>query len=297
MPSRTITAVASARPLPPGAARGWPAARRRAFGLVELLVVISIILVLMALTGAALSGARSAGARQKTLATISAIDEVLARHFVDGESSRAASNSSSSSRGAAIRRRLTADMPDSWEEVKHMQDHPQEFQTARHRSYIATFDSVKPTPEYSDAECLFMIVTQGGLADCLTCSAIDGIPVDDLDNDGAPEFLDAWGEPIRYVLWPGGFELPVGTKFFSQIPPFDGTPPTGGTGGTLRPLIFSGGSSKKASTEIHGGSYLALGSQCGDPTEETIARLGGLPEGSEDNRRDNLTNFDREVKR
>jgi prepilin-type N-terminal cleavage/methylation domain-containing protein len=290
-------------PLPPGEPRGEATAR--GFSLVELLVVISIILVMMALAGAALSGARSSGAKQKTLAAITAIDEILQRHFANAESSDAAATGSGASRGTAIRRRLTADMPDSWAEVAHMlqqneaapEGKPKPFDSPRHRSYIATYKAINPTPAYSSAECLFMIVMQGGLADCLTCSTLDSAPIDDKDNDGAPEFLDAWGEPIEYVLWPAGFELPAGTKFFSQSAPFDGTPPTGTTGGTMRPLIVSGGPSKLPSIELHAGSYLTLGVTCGDPADGTIAKLGGLPEGSNDNRGDNLTNFDREVQR
>jgi prepilin-type N-terminal cleavage/methylation domain-containing protein len=291
---RKASTAAAPSSLPPRAARGEGAPC--GFSLVELLVVVSIILVMMALAGAALSGARSSGAKQKTLATIAAIDEILQRHFAGAESSDAAATGSGNSRGAAIRRRLTADMPDSWEEVRHMKSRAQEFKTARHRSYVATLDSAQPSDQYGDAECLFMIVMQGGLADCLTCSALDSAPIDDKDNDGAPEFLDAWGEPICYVLWPAGFELPAGTKFFSQSAPFDGSPPTGATGGTMRPLIFSGGPSKLSSTEIHAGSYLQLGAACGDPADGTIAKLGGLS-GSADNRGDNLTNFDREVQR
>lgn len=282
-------------PLPPGAGRGDGVSH--GFSLVELLVVISIILVLMAMAGAALSGARSSGAKQKTLATITAIDEILQRHFGGGESSSAAAAGSGTSRGAAIRRLLTADMPDSWAEVRHLKTQSSQFKAARHQGYVATLDSVQPSDQFGDAECLFMIVMQGGLADCLACSTLDGSSIGDKDNDGAPEFLDAWGEPIRYILWPAGFELPAGTKLFSQTPPFDGSPPTAGTAGTMRPLVFSGGPSKLSSTEIHVGSYLALGDTCGDPTDPTIAKLGGLPSGSEDNRSDNLTNFDREVQR
>jgi hypothetical protein len=65
----------------------------------------------------------------------------------------------------------------------------------------------------------------------------------------------------------------------------------------MRPLIFSGGPSKLSSTEVHAGSYLSLGNACGDPSQPNIAILGGLPAGSDDHRRDNITNFDGEVKR
>jgi len=80
------------------------------------------------------------------------------------------------------------------------------------------------------------------------------------------------------------------------VTPFSGATATGNTGGLMRPLIFSGGPSKLSSTEVHAGSYLALGNACGDPANATIGKLGGLA-GSNDRRADNITNFDGEVKR
>lgn len=270
--------------------------RRQGFSLVELLVAITIILVLMALMGAAVSAARSAGSKQKTLGTIALIDAILQQHFTSVESSRAGAASQFSDRAAALRRQVTADMPDSWAEVRHMKSQAEQFGSARQRGYVALLDAVGPTDQFGDAECLFMIVMQGGLADCLACSALDKARIGDKDEDGALEFWDEWNEPIRYVLWPGGFELPLGTRYFSPALPFSGTAATGDSAGPMRPLIFSGGPSKLSSTEIHAGSYLSLGNACGDPTNATIGRLGGLA-GSTDHRQDNLTNFDAEVKR
>ncbi len=270
---------------------------RKAFSLVELLVSISIIVLMMAMMAAALSAARASGAKDKTRSSIKPIDEIVQRHFESCESSRLAAAVPPEARGAAIRRLITADMPDNWNEVRHMRDNAATFTSARQRGYVATLNMVNPTDEYADAECLFMIVMQGGLADCLACGALDAIRIGDKDGDGAPEFWDAWDMPIRYVLWPAGFELLIGTKYFSQIAPFDGLPATGGTGGMMRPLIFSGGPSKLSSTAIYDGSYLSLGNACGDPANATIATLGGLPEGDDDHRRDNVTNFDDEVVR
>jgi prepilin-type N-terminal cleavage/methylation domain-containing protein len=271
--------------------------RRRAFSLVELLVAISIILVLMALMGAAVSAARGAGAKQKTASTIAMLDAILQQHFTSVESSRAGATGPAADRAAALRRQVTADMPDSWDEVRHMKSQPQQFNAARQRGYVAFLDAVNPTNDFADAECLFMIVMQGGLADCLACSALDKAKIGDKDQDGALEFWDEWDEPIRYVLWPAGFELPLGTRFFSTAPPFSGAAATGESAGPMRPLIFSGGPSKLSSTEVHAGSYLSLGNACGDPSQPNIAILGGLPAGSDDHRRDNITNFDGEVKR
>jgi prepilin-type N-terminal cleavage/methylation domain-containing protein len=270
--------------------------RRRAFSLVELLVAISIMSLLLALMGAAVSAARSSGSKQKTASTIGMIDTILQQHYTSVESSRTAAAGPVADRAAALRRVVTADMPDSWNEVRHMKTNPGMFDSARQRGYVAFLDTAKPTDQFGDAECLFMIVMQGGLADCLACSALDKAKIGDKDQDGALEFWDDWDEPIRYVLWPAGFELPIGTKFFSAVPPFSGAVAAGETAGLMRPLIFSGGPSKLSSTEVHAGSYLALGNFCGDPANVTISKLGGLA-GTVERRADNITNFDGELKR
>ncbi len=264
--------------------------QRQAFSLVELLVAVSIIVLLMALLGSAVSAARTRGAKDKAQATVIPIADILQRHFSATESSRVGAIVATTARGAAIRRQITADMPDSWAEVRHMRDNAAEFTSARQRGYVETL-KVNPTDQYGDAECLFMIVMQGGLADCLTCATLDSLSIGDTDSDGAPEFIDPWEMPIRYVLWPAAFEQPLGTKYFDQTAPFDGLPPAGAAGGTIRPLVFSGGPSKLSSTEVNVGSYLGLGNACGDPADATIALLGGLPAGGNESRDDNITNF------
>lgn len=269
--------------------------RRQGFSLVELLVAITIILTLLALMGAGLSAARSSGTKQKTIATINAIDVILQRHFAGCESNAAAAGLTGE-RGAVLRQLITADMPDSWEEVRYLKANPSKFASARHRRYVATLDVVRPTDKFSSAECLFMIVMQGGLADCLACASLELAPKGDKDGDGAPEFLDAWGEPIHYVLWPGGFQSPLGVNYFSTTPPFDGGTAAPAAGGTMRPLIFSGGPDKLGSTQINAGSYLGMGANCGDPQAAPISALGGL-DAQPDSREDNITNFVAETRK
>lgn len=275
---------------------------RRAFSLVELLVVITIIVMLVAMMATAMNSARASGKRQTTKTAITAIDAILQRHFASCESTPLTA-SAASDPGLNVRRKITADMPDSWSEVAHMAANPTDFNSARQRSYVATYNALKavnasyPTAANGNAECLFMIVMQGGLADCLACTSLDGVRKADTDGDGALEFLDAWGEPIQYVLWPAGFELPIGETFFSNVAPFSGLPSTSTMGGTMRPLLFSGGPSKLSTTTIHTGSYLALGSACGSPADATIATLGGHDGGGDDSRADNITNYDDAVKK
>jgi len=272
----------------------WPM-RRGAFSLVELLVAVSIILVLMAMLGGALMAARNSGKKQATEAAIAAIAEIIQRHYATAESRGVGDKATAQQRAAKLRRQITADMPDSWEDVRYLKTHPAEFPSGRHRGYVATLDAVKPTDQYGDAECLFMVIMQGGIADCLTCTTLANARKGDKDGDGAMEFWDAWDEPIHYVLWPGGFELPPGTRFFSTDPPFQGGSGIAGAPGPMRPLIYSNGPDKEDGLAVHGGAYLALGNACGSPTEPTISTLGGP--NSSSGHQDNITNFDREKPR
>ena len=60
------------------------------------------------------------------------------------------------------------------------------------------------------AECLYMIMATsfvGGLP------ALESIPpgnIGDTDNDGYPEILDGWGQPLLFVRWPVGYVDPTG---------------------------------------------------------------------------------------
>jgi prepilin-type N-terminal cleavage/methylation domain-containing protein len=58
--------------------------------------------------------------------------------------------------------------------------------------------------QFQSAECLYMLVmyhTGDGEARTMFTSQDIG----DVDGDGAPEFLDGWGGPIRFIRWPAGF--------------------------------------------------------------------------------------------
>jgi hypothetical protein len=201
-------------------------------------------------------------------------------------------------------------MPDSWEDVKAIANGSAGVaRTAPQDAYVAIYRAVNPTSEYSDAECLFMIVMQGGIADCIECRDLKSTEKGDVDGDNAPEFLDVWGNPIGYVLWPAALELPPGAgrpedRFFSSAKPFSSgttvvlsgtaTPPKGGT---MRPLIFSAGPDKRSTIAVNGDSNFGPSSPCEDPTKADRGGFKPPNDDPADYRADNITNFDAEAVR
>jgi prepilin-type N-terminal cleavage/methylation domain-containing protein len=298
----------------------------RGFTLTELLVVIGIVLVLMGLLSAAVAGARGSVKKQATSSFIQKIDAVIQEQYLRYDSipvataaiptAVSAATNRSAARAWYIRRNLiSGDLPDCWEDVRLMATgtaaagEGETFPvTGIQRSCVGYFLSVcdnpssplaatKPTDEFEDAECLFMIITAGGVADCIDCGELRSAMRGDKDADGAPEFWDEWGNPIRFVLWPPALELPRGTRFFSgsrSLDLLDSASPRPGLG--MRPLIFSAGPDGLGGTAMNGGSNFSLGIDCGNPANATVALFGGPDSSGGSARADNITNFDDEAK-
>ena len=290
-------------PLPLGEGRG-EGARRRGFSLVELLVVVSIMLLLMGMVAAAVSAARATQKRQATQSLIAKLDAIVQQQFASYASrsvptAALSGANKSAARGAYLRKLASAELPDNWADVAVVVSGTAGVTlTAPQQAYTRTYATGTPSPAYADAECLFMIVMQGGIADCLDCGELGSSSKGDTDADGFFEFLDAWGQPIRYVLWPAGLELPPGSgRFFSTTAPFTSGSAAAAKGGTMRPLIFSAGSDLTNSVLVNAGGSLALGNACGDPANGTVATFGGADGAAPDGRADNITNFDAEAKK
>jgi prepilin-type N-terminal cleavage/methylation domain-containing protein len=324
---------------------------RRGFTLVELLVVITIILVLMALIGPAVSATRGSQKKQATQALIAKLDVIIQRQWESYSSRHVSSDrmlqtpgfkellqqlneptvpeARAWARAWHIRRNIiTADLPDRWSDVKYLAEmtdylnpvsppqllFPAADLTAAQRAYVAIWrsrSSNPPTAQYSGAECLFMIIMQGGVAACLDCAELSSTDIGDKDGDRAPEFLDAWGNPIGFILWPAAVELPAGSgnRFFSDsrelCPPFEtSSSPAVSLSPTLgmRPLIYSAGrDSEYGFNRLDDRSNLASGTNgkdCGnwkvDPWDKSAQPTEGV---GVQHVLDNITNFDDEAKR
>jgi prepilin-type N-terminal cleavage/methylation domain-containing protein len=184
---------------------------RRAFTLVEILVTISIVAILAAMTMGVVHSAREMAAATATKATITKLNAIIMRRYEGYLIRRAPIDTSKMSPVPAARARLDAirdlmrmEMPDaatditqgpipfSWGSVK---------EPALHRLYAAN----PPTADHDGAQCLYLIVSRG------SPEAMQQFSQSELGTvDGKPCFIDGWGNPIMFLRWaPGYSNCPV----------------------------------------------------------------------------------------
>jgi prepilin-type N-terminal cleavage/methylation domain-containing protein len=303
---------------------------RRGFSLVELLVALSIMTLLLGLIGAAVSAARTTSKRQATQLLIEKLDAIIQQQFATYSSRTvvlpggvpAGFPGAASYRSWYLRRNLiTADMPDRWTDVAAIASGTTVASgtitlplTQPQRTYKAIWNGMSSQQqsasgnEYAGAECLFMIVMQGGLANCIDCGELKTADRGDKDSDGAFEFWDAWGNPIGYILWPAGLQLPAGTtsSFFTTggralepaFPP-RGVTPSPALG--MRPLIYSAGpDGEYGFNRVGEASNLSAGTNpaghdCG--WWESSSTMAEMAKSESSVTADNITNLDAEARR
>ncbi|HMP05781.1 MAG TPA: prepilin-type N-terminal cleavage/methylation domain-containing protein, partial [Lacipirellulaceae bacterium] len=211
------------------------APRRRGLTLIELLITMTIIAIISAAVLGTVSAAMEAGRQARTRSTITKIHSLLMEQWESYATRRVdvhpdwiayANNLPRNARGQmiadmrllALRELMKLEMPDRWSDVAN-QDLPATQQARPHvlrsppavsqtyfRRYLQISDNVdaETVLQNQQAECLYMTVmflTGDGEARTLFSAQEIG----DTDNDGAPEFLDGWGNPIRWIRWAPGF--------------------------------------------------------------------------------------------
>lgn len=72
-------------------------------------------------------------------------------------------------------------------------------------SQKALDDAVQRYAQYQNAECLYLIVMASVTDDAAPRDLFSPGEIGDVDGDGFPEFIDAWGTPIRFLRWAPGF--------------------------------------------------------------------------------------------
>jgi hypothetical protein len=104
----------------------------------------------------------------------------------------------------ALRELMKYEMPDRWSDVTDnpvfLNDRPPLAKQYWRRSTTAT-------GQYGPAECLYMTVMLAtGDGEARTLFSKQDIDDTDPDGpDGAPEFVDGWGNPIQFLRWAPGF--------------------------------------------------------------------------------------------
>jgi prepilin-type N-terminal cleavage/methylation domain-containing protein len=301
------------------------------FTLIELLVTLVIISILASLSLAGMVGARQRSKIDKTNSTIRKLHEIVIPQYESYLSRRVTTagiptpsrtqcstcykpsdpdNTPSMTgmvnawkRLIATRRLMVQEMPDQWADV-----YPSGLltlpgnataPTRRHAAYKASLSAATGTQwsanrsNYEGAECLAMIVTRGGFAPDAT-EMFRNDELGDIDNDGAPEFWDAWGIPIGFIRWPGGFASSAQPLNATTNPdPFDPMKVSGDY--ALLPLIYSSGPNGATDDPLSAKSGYSGSAPCYLGTQLSTTLIGSPLPGSindSDAAQDNITNHD-----
>ena len=208
---------------------------RKAFTLVELLIVITIIAMLATMTLLVVGSAQRSSRIAATEATIARIDTAICELY-ETYSNRRIEGNTPQERLERLWDTMRMEMPCSWEEVifppqtgvadpplrrVYMRAFEQAVRTAAKAQNMSLSDDHNVfdlTPAYDDKDELYPVydtVRNHESAKLLYQIVMNGNPearemfgergVAIPDGDGLPCFVDAWGRPIRYLRWAPGF--------------------------------------------------------------------------------------------
>ena len=201
------------------------------FTLIELLVVMMIIAILASMVSFAMFRSQQTARKAATQALITKLHTVIARQWDTYATRRVPWDPTATPAGtsdmdphdaaqfklAALRQLMRLELPNRWADVSNGVTGltPTDF------PYIGS-NEAPPTlalpaltqaygaygsgsDEHQEAECLYMIVSFIADDDLDRINLFSEGEVDDVDGDGKNEFVDAWGNPIRFLRWPMGF--------------------------------------------------------------------------------------------
>jgi prepilin-type N-terminal cleavage/methylation domain-containing protein len=231
---------------------------RRGFTLIELLVVITIIGMLAAMSMGAIYAARESAKAAKTKATIAKLDTIIQAKYDEFQSRRLPISSRrvdpkvmGELKLQVLREIIRMEMPDRLTDLTYPRTAPNfnlsnigaafpvgapddpapvffetigRTGTARNiyrrvAGNTAFFNTPPPNvPNYASAECLYLIVT----ADPEARDLFHPDEIGDVDGDGVPEFIDAWGMPIKFLRWAPALRTEMQTgDYENDHDPFD----------------------------------------------------------------------------
>lgn len=202
---------------------------RGAFTLIELLITITIISILSAAILGTAASALEAGRRSRTQSLITKINGLLLERWDSYAERRfdvkptwisaieSDSNLSAVERGQmksdlrllALRELMKYEMPDRWSDVigndlGNTQMAPIFLASIPGLAQAYLRHTANATVENEGAECLYLTVMYA-TGDGEARTQFTSLDIGDVDEDGAPEFLDGWGRPIEWLRWAPGF--------------------------------------------------------------------------------------------
>ncbi len=188
-------------------ARAQRAVSRRGFTLVELLVAIVIIVILASLVLGGLSAAQERGRQEQTRSTVSKIHAQVMLLWDSYRTRRVQFSpgldrtANAQARLALIRAYQRQEMPDTYADMQAVMVAGIPLPASPLSTWVQNVAIAGQTNE--SAECLYLTVTYGMNADAQI--KFISREVGDTDEDGNPEFIDGWGNPIGWIRWAPGF--------------------------------------------------------------------------------------------
>jgi prepilin-type N-terminal cleavage/methylation domain-containing protein len=288
---------------------------RAGFTLVELLVTVTVIGILAMLANAGLNAARETARIARTKATIAKLNNVVMEMYDSYRTRRVPINfPATTSPQAAALTRLNAIRDIMRMEMPQMA--PDDVTSdpvvsglprpALSRAYLARWNAGAPSTRFNLAEVFYMWVT---MANPEVREQFAENEIGDVDNDGWPEFVDAWGNPIMFLRWAPQFLPPNSdvqgdrtTGLGDPVNDHDPFDPTGrdSTAFRLVPLVYSAGPDGNYGINAAGGYLLGnpyagnVGRPQNDLSNDSVTAPGAAD--GQYHHYDNIHNHRQEVK-
>jgi prepilin-type N-terminal cleavage/methylation domain-containing protein len=275
--------------------------KRRAFTLVELLIVMMIMGILASIVLFALASVQESVRVDKTKATINKLNAIVMAKWDSYKTRRVPISIPAGTQPKAaaqyrldtLRELMRMEMPDRYSDIL---DPPVNRSRAGDSmspliavpgvtlAYRNALSSNR-TDQFENAECLYLFITKGsGDVDVMEQFRPDEIG--DTDGDGMNEFLDGWGRPINFLRWAAGFHSPLQPADAKEHDPFDPlrvySPSAGdanypnGVYPPLYPMIFSPGPDHRSEIQDGGGNPPYHASKTSPPNNPYATVAGGL---------------------
>jgi type II secretory pathway pseudopilin PulG len=216
------------------ASRCHARAARASFTLVELLITISIIAIMASMMLFALYSAQESAKVDKTKALIARLDAIIKTRWESYRTRRVPvvippgtpPLTAATTRLNGLHELMRMEMPDRWSDIMTVTTTaPYTVQNSLApivtlippssvwRGYVRKVQAAfalnppkPPTLEFQNAECLYMIVMSALAEEGDARDVFKPDDVKNVDGDGFPEFVDAWGQPIRFLRWAPGLQ-------------------------------------------------------------------------------------------